>query len=255
MEILFERLEEAQRDGWAAIHQGAFWTHLRAHGLDRDLYVRVMTEIFHYTKHNAQNQAVAALKVTSDRLKLLRYCLHHAYEEAGHDLMVVADLGSIGVPAEAILTSRPLPETQAFIAYLYRIAAEQDATARLGYSYWAEGAYAFIAELIGAMRRDLGLQDHQMTFFVEHSTIDTAHLGAVRKVIAEFCTTAALQEEAIACLATSLHLTGQILDGAHREYRRARRPLSIAAERPVADAAVSAAPAPGMRAAAAISRG
>jgi len=220
MSAFLERLDEAQRAQWAEIHQGAFWTHLRTRGLDRDLYVRLMTEIFHYTRHNSQNQALAALKVMSDRLKLLRYCLHHAYEEAGHDLMVLADLRSIDVPTDSIPTSRPLPETQAFIAYLYRTAAECDATARLGYSYWAEGAYPFIEDLLGAMRRDLKLQDSQMTFFVEHSTIDTAHLGAVKKIIVEACTTPELQAGTLACLETSLYLTGQLMEGAYREYRR-----------------------------------
>lgn len=220
MSAFLERLDEAQRAKWTEVHQGPFWIHLRAHGLDRDLYVRLMTEIFHYTRHNAQNQALAALKVSSDRLKLLRYCLHHAYEEAGHDLMVLSDLGSIDVSPESVLRSRPLPETQAFIAYLYRVATEHDATARLGYSYWAEGAYPFIEDLIAAMRRDLELQDSQMTFFVEHSTIDVAHLGAVKKVIVEFCTTPELQDGALACLETSLHLTGQLFEAAYREHQR-----------------------------------
>jgi pyrroloquinoline quinone (PQQ) biosynthesis protein C len=220
MSAFLERLDEAQRAKWAEVHQGPFWIHLRAHGLDRDLYVRLMTEIFHYTRHNAQNQALAALKVSSDRLKLLRYCLHHAYEEAGHDLMVLSDLSSIDVSPEAVLRSRPLPETQALIAYLYRVASEHDATARLGYSYWAEGAYPFIEDLIAAMRRDLKLQDSQMTFFVEHSTIDVAHLGAVKKIIAESCTTPELQDSALACLETSLHLTGQLFEAAYREHQR-----------------------------------
>lgn len=220
MTTFLEGLDEAQRAKWAEIHQGPFWTHLRTHGLDRGLYVRLMTEIFHYTRHNSQNQALAALKVMSDRVKLLRYCLHHAYEEAGHDLMVLSDLASIGVPTEIVLASQPLPETQAFIAYLYRIAAEGDATTRLGYSYWAEGAYPFIEDLTGAMRCDLKLNDNQMTFFVEHSTIDTAHLGAVKKTIAEFCTTPELEKAALACLETSLHLTGQIFDASYREYCR-----------------------------------
>jgi len=233
MTTFLERLDEAQRAKWAEIHQGPFWTHLRAHGLDRGLYVRFMTEIFHYTRHNSQNQALAALKVMSDRVRLLRYCLHHAYEEAGHDLMVISDLASIGVPTEVVMASRPLPETQAFIADLYRIAAEGDATTRLGYSYWAEGAYPFIEDLTGAMRRDLKLNDNQMTFIVEHSTIDTAHLGAVKKTIAEFCTTPELENAALACLETSLHLIGQIFDASYREYCR-----DIAGQRqPVGDPA------------------
>ncbi|HEY6561019.1 MAG TPA: iron-containing redox enzyme family protein [Polyangiaceae bacterium] len=222
MTTFFDRLEREQETLWFEIHNAPFWQHLRRYGLDEDLYVRVMTEIFHFTRHNSQNQALAALKLSSERLKLLKYCLHHAYEEAGHDLMVLEDLREVGVAPEQVVRSTPLPETQGFIAYLYRTAAEADATARLGYSYWAEGSYSYIKEFTDAMRRDLGLTDKQMTFFVDHSTIDTAHLEAVRKVLREHCTSPALEAGVVECLRTSLRLSGQMLEGVYREYMRAR---------------------------------
>lgn len=222
MTALLQRLDREIDATWARIHDGAFWRHLRAHGLDRDLYARLMTQIFHYTHHNAQNQALAATRADSTRLGLLRYCLHHAFEEAGHDLMVLSDLESIGVAPASVRAAPLLPETQAFIAYLYRIAGAYDPTARLGYSYWAENAYGHIRELLDAMRRDLSLRDGQMTFFVAHAALDEDHHDQVRKVLVDFCTTPALQARAVEVAQTSLWLTGQILDGTLREYLAAR---------------------------------
>lgn len=223
MDSFFDRLNQEEAACWNRIlRDSQFVAHFRAHGVDRDLYVSILTEIFHYTRHNAQNQALAAIKVGSDRLPLLKYCLHHAYAEAGHDQMALRDLASIGVDVEAVRQSRPLPETEAFVAYLYRVASERDATARLGYSYWAENAYAYIGEFIEAARRDLGLEPAQMTFFIEHSDIDVAHFEQVKKVMRQSCTTPELQEGAVDVLRTTLHLTGALIEAAYRRYRDSR---------------------------------
>lgn len=241
MDKFFNTLDRATADIWARIHQGAFTQHVRTHGVDRELYIAMMTEIFHYTRHNAQNQALAAIKVGSDRLQLLKYCLHHAYAEAGHDQMVLEDLATIGVDPKTIENARPLPETEAFVAYVYRVAAERDATARLGYSYWAENAYAYTADLIGAVQRDLKLRPEQMSFFIEHSDIDVAHFEQVKKVMAVSCTTPELQEGVIEVLRATLHLTGQIMEAVYRKYAEQRRTAApqvpaTAASAPVAQA-------------------
>jgi thiaminase len=210
--------------GWAEIHRGAFWRELRRSGLDRETYVDLLTQIFHYTRHNAQNQALAALHVDSDRLPLLRFCLRHALEEAGHDLMVLHDLAHFRVGAEEVRRSAPLPETEAFVAWLERTARDEDATARLGYSYWAESCYGHIAELTEAMRRDLELGSAQMTFFAAHSAIDREHFDEVRRIAVEFCDTPHKRARLLHVLETSLALTGSILQGVQRrrEARSAR---------------------------------
>jgi pyrroloquinoline quinone (PQQ) biosynthesis protein C len=197
---------------------------LRAEGLDRETYVDLMAQIFHYSKFNAQNQALAALRVTSERLPLLRFCLKHALEEAGHDLMVLHDLSHLGVQGESIRMSRPLPETEAFSAWLEHIAGQMDATARLGYSYWAESCYGYIAELTEAMRRDLKLSTPQMTFFAAHSAIDRDHFDEVRRIASEFCDNEARRAGMLHVLETSLALTGSILSGVERrrQLRRAQ---------------------------------
>jgi pyrroloquinoline quinone (PQQ) biosynthesis protein C len=213
MEQFLNELYNQEIESWRRIHQGVFWRHILNHGIDKSLYCRLMTEIYHYTYHNAQNQALAAVGVGSERLPLLNFCLHHAYEEAGHDLMVLHDLELIGVDRKSIKKTSPLPETKAFVSYLYSIASKKDATARLGYSYWAEGCYTHIADLLTAIRRDLKLGEKEMTFFVEHSVIDTSHIEKVKKMIKTFCTDRKLQEDVLDVLRTSLYLQGQMLDG------------------------------------------
>ena len=213
----FERLETAERKAWNAIHASPSWERLRR-GIDRDFYVTLMTQVYHYTKFNAQNQALVAIKLDSDRLPLLKYCLHHAYTEAGHDLMVLKDLESIGVSAASVKASRPLPETAAFIGYLFRL-KERDATARLGYSYWAEGCYPYLEDYLVALRRDLKLEPKQLSFLVAHSVIDKAHLQEVKDILAETCSEdSALQDGVVEVLETTLHLMKNIYDAVHETH-------------------------------------
>jgi len=211
-----ERGAELAAEGWRRIAAGAFWTRVLEQGFDRELYLSLMRELYHTTRHNAQNQALAAQRVRSDRLPLLRFCLKHALEEAGHDLMVLHDLAAIGIPPDAVTQCRPLPETEAFVAYLYRVASERDATARLGYSFWAESCYPYIADILQAMRTSLDLDDRKMSFFVAHSEIDDRHAREVRDVAAEWCRTEEQQADFLVVLEHSLHLQGQVLEGVAR---------------------------------------
>ncbi|NEO98788.1 MAG: iron-containing redox enzyme family protein [Symploca sp. SIO2E9] len=218
MQAFFTTLEQETAKAWNKIYAGSFWQHLRTHGLDRELYICLMTQIYGFTKYNSQNQALAAVKVNSERLKLLRFCLEHAFEEAGHDLMVLNDLEKVGVDREITKKTPLLPATQAFTAYVFRVASEYDATARLGYSYWAEGSYTYLKELTDAMRNDLGLPDKYMTFFVAHSEIDKKHLEDVIETIHDWCVTPEQQRDLIEVLRNTLSLTGSIFNEAYEQY-------------------------------------
>lgn len=216
-DAFFTRLETVEREAWREVHASASWERLKK-GIDRDFYVTLMTQVYHYTKYNAQNQALMAIRLGSDRLPLLKYCLHHAYTEAGHDLMVLKDLASIGVSPESVKAARPLPETEAFVGYLFRL-QERDATARLGYSYWAEGCYPFLEDFIVGLRRDLKLQPSQLTFLIQHSVIDKAHLQEVKDILAETCSNdVALQDGVVDVMQTTLHLMKNIYDAVHARH-------------------------------------
>ena len=227
MQNFFATLEQETDQEWKKIYAGPFWQHLRTQGLDPELYICLMTQIYGFTKYNSQNQALAATKVTSDRLQLLRFCLEHAFEEAGHDLMVLKDLENIGVDREVIKNTPLLPATQAFTAYLFRIATEYDATARLGYSFWAEGSYTYLKELTDAMKQDLNLSEKYMTFFVAHSEIDKKHLEDVIETISNWCTSPQQQRDLLEVLKNTLSLTGSILNEVYEHYVASKQNVNV----------------------------
>jgi len=212
--MFLDCLQNVVNQQWYKAKQGVFWKHSKQHGVSRELWQRIMIEIYHYTRHNSINQAVAAYRLKPEMNVLLAFCYKHALEELGHERMVVRDLESIGFTDPSQYEAQPLPPTQALIGYLYYVALEQGAIPRLGYSFWAEDAYEHISDAIVLARRDLNLTDQNMSFFIAHSDIDAEHSKEVRRVIEQFVTEERDQEKVIQVAKTTLYLTGKILDAA-----------------------------------------
>lgn len=74
-------------------------------GFYRDL----MPPMWHHSRHNAMNQAVATFVTAPEAL--LKFVYRHASEELGHERMVVHDLKSVGICDETDLNRPPLPAT------------------------------------------------------------------------------------------------------------------------------------------------
>lgn len=229
MSGFIERLEAAVANEWENIKEGRFWRRVMAEPVSVELYQSMLEQVYHYTRHNSINQAAAAYKTAPERRRLLRFVYNHAREELGHEGMVINDLKSINRYDEGFEQRQPLASTQALIAFLYQVALEHGAVARLGYSYWAETCYGHIDPLLGKFRQDLGLADRNLTFFVAHSEIDSKHAEEVNEAIRD-CEPSPAEQDAILNVAvTTLYLTGQMLDQVEREFRLKATPVVRAA--------------------------
>ncbi len=217
-ENFFKKLDGVVEKEWDAIKQGSFARHVMEKGVDKDLYKLTMLQIYHYTRHNAINQAFAAWRVVPERVGLLRFCFEHAGEELGHEKMIIHDLESVGLFEPADIASSPLPATEAFIGYLYYVGLHYGAAPRLGYSYWAESVYSHISELLGRVRSDLSLTDKQMSFFVAHAVIDEKHAEEVRRAIEQHAKDDTERALILQVARTTLRQTGALLDEVHRTY-------------------------------------
>ena len=183
----------------------------------KELYMIYMLETYHYTSHNARNQAVVGVEHPENPV-YMKFCFEHAADEAGHEMMALHDLKSIGRSAEELDIPLPLPATETLIAYLYWVSKSGNPFRRLGYSLWAESSYKYINPLVAKVKERLALSNNQLTFFVAHSDIDDVHAADVKKIIERVCRTEedwlAVAEVAV----TSLRLTGRMLDEVHDEY-------------------------------------
>ncbi len=185
---------------------------------DRRLYALYLIETYQYTRHNAQNQAVVAIRLTAGETPYLQFCLRHASDEAGHEQMAIHNLKMLGVDPVNVTNLTPLPATEVLVAYLYWISVQGNPVQRLGYSYWAENSYHFIGPILETIQESMKLERSQMTFFIEHASIDTRHSEWVRRMIQKMAITRQDWQDIARVLETSLRLTGNILMEVCQQY-------------------------------------
>jgi hypothetical protein len=195
---------------WSDIKRGEFWRLVQQHAVRKELYRDMMLQVFHYSRHNSINQAVAAFVPAPEGL--LKFVYRHAAEELGHEKMVIHDLKSIGMWSDEDADASPLPATEALIGYLYFVGLRYGAVARLGYSFWAEGAHAHIQEILAKVCKDLQFTSRNITFFGAHAEADLEHIQQVEEAIARYAVTAQDQALVLRVATTTLSLTGQLLD-------------------------------------------
>ena len=214
MEKFFDDLDAAIAARWLEARQGRFWRHVSEQGCSAELYRLTMLQIFHYTRHNSINQAVAAFRADPEQRALLGFVYEHAREELGHEQMVIRDLEAAGLLRDGDPIEPPLPATDALINYLYGVALREGLVPRLGYSYWAESVYVQIAPLLSRVRETLALSDRQLSFFRAHSAIDVRHAQQVRSALQRAVTTPEQAEAVQRVALTTLWLTLSLLEQA-----------------------------------------
>jgi pyrroloquinoline quinone (PQQ) biosynthesis protein C len=214
----FAALEQRISATWTEIlDRSPLVRSIRDGEFSKELYMIYMLETYHYTSHNARNQALAGVAHPENTV-YMKFCFDHAADEAGHELMALHDLRSLGDAGAELTLPSPLPATETLIAYLYWASKNGNPFRRLGYSFWAESSYQHINPLIGKVKQQLGLKDSQLTFFVAHSAIDDQHAREVRTVIERVAKTTADWDAIGETAETSLRLTGRMLDEVHVEY-------------------------------------
>jgi pyrroloquinoline quinone (PQQ) biosynthesis protein C len=185
---------------------------------DNRLYAIYLTETYHYTKHNSRNQALVAARKDDMSPQYMKYCLHHAEEEVGHELMASHDIKAMGFDIKESELPKPLKATTALTAYLYWVAEYDLPVARLGYSFWAERSYEYIKPLLSMISDGLGVPKKAMTFFNEHSEIDAKHAEEVVEAINRFVKTEEEWQAVEDVMINSLLLTTKMMDEVLEEF-------------------------------------
>ena len=206
---------------WQTLLEGSqFVKNILARNFDKELYAKYMIETYHYTLHNARNQALVGVRAFDITPQYLQFCFEHAAEEAGHELMAIHDLKAMGYSVNLKELPAPLPETEQLIAYLYWISGTGNSLQRLGYSFWAETCYEYINPMIRTIKEHLGLTDSQMTFFIAHSSIDQKHAEEVEHMIVKQAKTPEDWQTMERVMIQTLRLTGRMLDAVYSSYRK-----------------------------------
>ncbi len=184
--------------------------------VDKRLYAMYLCETYHYTLHNARNQALVATRRDTSNIQYMKYCLKHALEETGHEMMALHDLKNLGFDVSVDTLPKPLMSTETLVAYLYHISEHFSPVARLGYSYWAERSYEFIQPLLAMLSDGIGVPKKAMTFFNEHSEIDAKHAEEVEESIRRFVKSdedwSAVEEVMVGSLILTTRMMDEVFD-------------------------------------------
>lgn len=218
----FDSLDRAMAEEWDAIVKvNPFFNSLMDGLDDRRLLGVYLPEVYNTVKHSPITQAIVVQRLvnpSTTSLRYMAYCLRHALEEVGHEQMALNDLRSLGVDISNERMPPPTIATEAFTAYVYRLATTGNPYQRLGYTYWAENCYAYFAPIAMAIVQNMKLEAKNLTFFVQHGEIDKKHGEEVRKIIAEVATTQADRDAIMAALRGTIRLQGAMLAEVHRTY-------------------------------------
>jgi hypothetical protein len=191
-------------------------------GKDRRVYALYLTQVYHYAFHTARNQALVAVNRSNINIHYMQFCLEHALEETGHELMALHDLRSMGVPVNDTETEMPpaLIATEMLIAYLYWVSINGNPVQRLGYSYWAERSYGYIGAFVESLTDNLKLKKTQMTFYYNHAHIDDKHAKDVEQILLQVCQTDHDWKEVAKVATATIDLTHNILSSVLDEYNK-----------------------------------
>lgn len=218
IDVAFDEFNQRMSRMWQEEISNSQLTKAVSNGeLDKYLYAIYMIETYHYVSHNAANQALVGVRMHQDSA-YTKYCFKHAYEETGHEKMALHDLSSMGFDKSKIVTSKPLPETETLIAYLYWICSNGNPLRRLGFSYWAENSSEYLNPLMGKIKNTLNLDKNQMTFFIAHSEIDEKHSEEVKSIISRTCKNINDWKDMVTVAETSMRLANFMTEAVYREY-------------------------------------
>lgn len=150
--------------------------HIGTGTITRALYTQQLIETWHFVKHTPSYITSAASRLPDGNDALKKRFVQHAREELGHDQWVLEDLAHLGISAERVRASTPLPHTSALVAYQFYTVERLNPVGLLGLEYALEGSTASSAgALVARLQQVLSLPDNTLQFFKRHVAVDAHH--------------------------------------------------------------------------------
>jgi pyrroloquinoline quinone (PQQ) biosynthesis protein C len=191
----------------------AFFGALRNGTLTRAQYGRFLVEVFHYSRHTPRLLAAASSKLKFEDQGLFDRFMENAHEEAGHDRWALQDLASLGWNIEQVITSDPLPSTEAMVAFSYYVINYLDPLGLLGSNYALETLGSGAAtDVASQLQRTLGIGPESLTFLSGHGEADQDHVIHLKRVTNEFARSPEVQRLVVRAAKTVYHLYRAMMD-------------------------------------------
>lgn len=172
---MIEAIREAWEQSLLGLLSGPFFRRMTEGSLTLAHYKALLREIYYNTRENPQSFALMAGHLKGKKRDISKRIFRHCTAEYGHHDMALNDLRSLGMDVSTIPTSRPLPTTEAMIAFaIYHIQHGNPLT-YLGYVYHLEMLPAGRGNGIMQSLARIGVPEKAMSFLAEHAHADVGH--------------------------------------------------------------------------------
>lgn len=209
-----DELRAAWEKALGRLVQGEFFRRLGAGTLGAAHYGALLREIYYNTRENPPTFAMMVAHLRGRKRDLAAKIYRHCLAETGHHEMALRDLQALGADTRGIPQGKPLPTTEALIAFpVYQI-QHANPLGYLGYVYHLEMLPALQGGAVLEKLSAMGIPAAAMTFLEEHAKLDPGHIRLLEGYIREGVETREDLEAVIhgACGTAALH--GLMLQGA-----------------------------------------
>lgn len=173
---MIEALRKAWEPECGRLLEGPFFRRLRAGDLNLTHYTALLRETYYNTRENPNSFALMSWHLQGRKRELSKSIWRHCGAEFGHHELALEDLRALGEDASGIPEGRPLPTTEALIAFAVFQIQFRNPLAYFGYIYHLEMLPARIGPDVIADLKAIGVPTAAMAFLTEHAHADTGHI-------------------------------------------------------------------------------
>lgn len=183
----------------------------------RNMYPRFLIALFSLTRASVplMEWALAECEKRAPQddnaAKLRDYFRDHIPEEVGHDIWILEDLESMGIPRAEVLAQQPSATAAQLIGAQYYWTKFCHPVALLGYMELAEG-YPPTTAMVADLKARTGYSDECLRALRRHATIDIEHREDLHRVMDSLVLTEEQKQLVALSALTSVDLIVQLFD-------------------------------------------
>jgi pyrroloquinoline quinone (PQQ) biosynthesis protein C len=152
--------------------------------VDRELYIRFLTQAYHHVRHTVPLLAAAAERLPPRQDWLREALAHYVDEEAGHDAWILDDIEEAAGDRSAAVASEPAIPTAAMVAYAWDTVLRGNPVGIFGMVHVLEGTSVALACRAADVIQDaLRLPSRAFTYLRTHGQLDKQHVGHLKSVL------------------------------------------------------------------------
>lgn len=172
---MIEAVHQAWSKAAGELLETPFFRRLFDGTLDVRHYQVLLREIYYNTRENPPSFALMTWHLKGRKQDIAKKVYRHCAAEHGHHEMALQDLRALGTPVEGIPSARPLPTTEALIAFAVYQIQHANPVAYLGYVFHLETLPSRFGKRIMEGLARAGVPANAMSFLTEHAHADVVH--------------------------------------------------------------------------------